>query len=37
MLGGFGGNTALKRALLVAEGLTVSTRRVRHFDKVQWP
>ena len=37
LLGGFGGNTAMKRALLVAEGLSVSTRRVRHFDRVQWP
>ena len=37
MLGGFGGNVALKRALLVAEGLIVSTRRVRHFDRVRWP
>jgi methylated-DNA-[protein]-cysteine S-methyltransferase len=36
-LGGYGGNTALKRSLLVAEGLTVSGARVRHFDKVSWP
>lgn len=36
-LGGFGGNTALKRALLSAEGLVVTTRRVRHFERVRWP
>jgi O-6-methylguanine DNA methyltransferase len=37
MLGGYGGNIALKRALLVAEGLTVSSRRVQQFAKVKWP
>jgi O-6-methylguanine DNA methyltransferase len=37
MLGGYGGNVALKRALLVAEGLTVTSRRVSQFAKVQWP
>lgn len=37
MLGGYGGNVALKRALLVAEGLTVTSRRVRQFAKAQWP
>ena len=37
MLGGFGGNTAMKRALLVAEGLTVTSTRVKHFAKVRWP
>jgi O-6-methylguanine DNA methyltransferase len=36
-LGGYGGNLALKRSLLVAEGLTVSARRVCHFDRVRWP
>jgi methylated-DNA-[protein]-cysteine S-methyltransferase len=36
-LGGYGGNLGLKRALLVAEGLTVTGRRVRHFDQVSWP
>jgi alkylated DNA nucleotide flippase Atl1 len=36
-LGGYGGNLALKRSLLIAEGLTVSARRVRHFDDVKWP
>jgi O-6-methylguanine DNA methyltransferase len=36
-LGGFGGNTALKRALLVAEGLTVTSTRVKQFAKVRWP
>ena len=36
-LGGYGGNSALKRSLLVAEGLTVSGRRVRNFERVRWP
>jgi len=37
LLGGYGGNIALKRALLVAEGLVVSATRVREFNRVQWP
>ncbi len=36
-IGGYGGNIALKRSLLIAEGLTVSGRRVKHFDRVRWP
>ena len=36
-LGGYGGNSGLKRALLVAEGLIVTATRVRNFDKVRWP
>lgn len=36
-LGGFGGNSGLKRALLVAEGLIVAGRRVRQFERVKWP
>jgi O-6-methylguanine DNA methyltransferase len=36
-LGGYGGNTALKRALLVAEGLVVSGTRVKGFESVKWP
>ena len=35
-LGGYS-DLSLKRALLVAEGLVVSARRVRHFEKVHWP
>jgi methylated-DNA-[protein]-cysteine S-methyltransferase len=35
-LGGYS-DLSLKRALLIAEGLAVSTRRVRHFEKVRWP
>ena len=35
-LGGYGGNIALKRSLLVAEGLVVSGRRVRNFAQVVW-
>lgn len=36
-LGGFGGNVALKRALLAAEGLVVTRTRVKGFDRVRWP
>lgn len=36
-LGGYGGETALKRSLLVAEGLVVSGTRVRDFSRVAWP
>ena len=36
-LGGYGGNIALKRSLLIAEGLAVTGRRVKHFDTVKWP
>lgn len=36
-LGGFGGQIGLKRSLLAAEGLTVTARRVKHFDQVRWP
>ncbi len=32
-LGGYGGSEALKRALLVAEGVIVSGTRVRDFDR----
>jgi O-6-methylguanine DNA methyltransferase len=35
-LGGYGGSEALKRALLVAEGVTVSGSRIREFDRVRW-
>ena len=36
-LGGYGGNVSLKRALLAAEGLVVTSTRVRHFNDVKWP
>ena len=36
-LGGYGGNLGLKRALLAAEGLTVTGTRVKNFAKVRWP
>jgi O-6-methylguanine DNA methyltransferase len=36
-LGGFGGSPGLKRALLVAEGLVVTSTTVKHFNKVKWP
>ena len=35
-LGGYGGQEALKRALLGAEGITVSGSRVRELDRVRW-
>ena len=35
-LGGYGGREALKRALLVAEGVTVAGMRVRPFAKFRW-
>jgi O-6-methylguanine DNA methyltransferase len=35
-LGGYGGSEALKRALLAAEGVTVSGSRVRELDRVTW-
>ncbi len=35
-LGGYS-NLNVKRALLTAEGLVVSGRRVRHFADVRWP
>lgn len=37
LIGGFGGNIGLKRALLAAEGLVVTRARVKHFDRVRWP
>ena len=35
-LGGYGGQEALKRALLGAEGVTVSGSRVRELDRIRW-
>jgi len=35
-LGGYGGSEALKRSLLVAEGVPVSGRRVRELERVRW-
>ena len=35
-LGGYGGSEALKRALLVAEGVTVTGARVRDFDRTRF-
>lgn len=35
-LGGYGGSEAMKRALLVAEGVTVSGGRVREFDRKRY-
>jgi O-6-methylguanine DNA methyltransferase len=35
-LGGYS-DLSLKRALLAAEGLVVSARRVRNFERVRWP
>ena len=35
-LGGYGGSELMKRALLVAEGVTVTSGRVRELDRVAW-
>ena len=35
-LGGYGGSEALKRALLVAEGLVVGGSRIRDFDRKRY-
>jgi O-6-methylguanine DNA methyltransferase len=35
-LAGYGGRESLKRALLAAEGVVVSGRRVRDLDRVRW-
>ena len=35
-IGGYGGNEALKRALLAAEGIVVSGGIVRDLDRVAW-
>ena len=35
-LGGFGGNTHLKRALLVAEGIIVAGTRLKNWGGVRW-
>ena len=35
-LGGYGGREMLKRALLVAEGITVAGDRVRELSRVRW-
>jgi methylated-DNA-protein-cysteine methyltransferase-like protein len=37
LAGGYGGNEALKCALLRSEGLTVVGRRIRNFSTVRWP
>ena len=35
-IGGYGGREVLKRALLVAEGITVAGMRVRSLDRFRW-
>ena len=35
-LGGYGGSEALKRSLLLAEGLAVSGARIRDFDRKRY-
>ena len=35
-IGGYGGNEAMKRALLRAEGIAVAARRIREFDQKRW-
>ncbi len=36
-LGGFGGNTGLKRSLLRAEGVNVVGSRIRQAEQLRWP
>ena len=36
-IGGYGGNTAMKRALLAAEGVSVAGGRIRDWRLVTWP
>lgn len=36
-LGGYGGNVAMKRALLLAEGVQVRGLRIRDFRERRWP
>jgi methylated-DNA-[protein]-cysteine S-methyltransferase len=36
-LGGYGGNIQLKRALLRAEGIPVTSSRVKEFSTRRWP
>ena len=35
-LGGYGGNEPMKRALLIAEGVTVAGSRIQRFSRVRW-
>jgi methylated-DNA-[protein]-cysteine S-methyltransferase len=35
-IGGYGGNESVKRALLRAEGLSVSAKRIAHFSDHRW-
>lgn len=36
LLGGYGGNESMKRALLRAEGITVVGRKLRGFSAIRW-
>jgi O-6-methylguanine DNA methyltransferase len=36
-IGGYGGNESLKRALLRAEGLQVTSKRIANFSERRWP
>jgi O-6-methylguanine DNA methyltransferase len=36
LLGGYGGNETMKRALLRAEGITVIGRHIRGFSAIRW-
>jgi len=35
-LGGYGGDEALKRALLIAEGVSIARGRIRDLSRVRW-
>jgi methylated-DNA-[protein]-cysteine S-methyltransferase len=36
LLGGYGGNESMKRALLRAEGITVIGKQIRGFSAIRW-
>jgi methylated-DNA-[protein]-cysteine S-methyltransferase len=36
LLGGYGGNLGLKRALLKAEGIVLTGARIREFSQKRW-
>lgn len=36
LLGGYGGNESMKRALLRAEGIFMSGKRIRGFSAIRW-
>jgi O-6-methylguanine DNA methyltransferase len=37
LLGGYGASPGMKRSMLAAEGLIVTSTRVKNFSQVRWP